>query len=190
MLCALTLLAPLCAWVGLITASPAHAHNVLRSTSPAAGAQVDQLPDQVILTFDQPCLALGTEVIVTGTTGPVTSGPPQLIDTQVRQPLRGGPAGRYTVIWRATSADAHPVSGTFEFTTIHPTDAAATPAAADTTAAPGTPASSTVATDRPDQPTSNALLITLGVLTALAVIGYPLIRRRRDPTRRQPPPRP
>ena len=50
--------------------------------------------------------------------GTVERPTPKLVDTQVRQPLRAGPAGRYTVIWGATSADAHPVAGAFKFTTI------------------------------------------------------------------------
>ena len=37
--------------------------------------------------------------------------------TTVTQPLAGGlPAGAYTVEWRVTSADGHPLSGTFGFT--------------------------------------------------------------------------
>jgi methionine-rich copper-binding protein CopC len=99
------------------SAAAASAHDALSSTSPSADSVVGALPEVVVLTFDQPALAIGTEVIVTGPNGPVTQGSPQLVDTEVRQPVRGGPAGRYTVVWRVTSADGHPVSGTFAFTT-------------------------------------------------------------------------
>ena len=113
----------------LVGAVPASAHDALRSTSPADGATVDRLPDRVVLTFDQPALALGSEVVVTGPAGPVSDGPPSLVDNEVRQPVRTGPAGRYTVVWRVTSADGHPVSGSFAFTTqqagaVQRTDAA------------------------------------------------------------------
>jgi len=131
----------------IATAVPASAHDVLRSTNPADGAVVDRLPDRVVLTFDEPALAIGTEVVVTGPAGPVSDGPPQLVDAEVRQPVRAGPAGRYTVLWRVTSADGHPVSGTFAFTTQQGSAASptATPA---TTTAPSTPTSKPELTTR------------------------------------------
>ena len=97
-------------------AGPASAHDVLRSTSPRDGTHVERPPAEVVLTFDEPALAVGTEVLVTGPSGSVATGPPRLVDNEVRQSLAGGPAGAYTVVWRVTSADGHPVSGTFGFT--------------------------------------------------------------------------
>ena len=44
----------------IASAGPASAHDVLRSTNPADGAVVDRLPDRVVLTFDEPALAIGT----------------------------------------------------------------------------------------------------------------------------------
>ena len=118
----------------IATAVPASAHDVLRSTNPADGTVVDRLPDRVVLTFDEPALAIGTEVVVTGPAGPVSDGQPQLVDAEVRQPVRAGPAGRYTVLWRVTSADGHPVSGTFAFTTQQGSAASPTATPATTTA--------------------------------------------------------
>lgn len=100
-----------------LPAAPASAHNELRSTDPADGATVARTPATVVLTFDEPALALGTQVLVTGPAGPAAVGAPQLVNATVRQPIVGGaPAGTYTVDWRVTSADGHPVTGHFTFT--------------------------------------------------------------------------
>lgn len=186
---AVTLVAAAGLW--LIAAPPAFAHDVLRSTNPADGAVVDQLPDRVVLTFDEPALAIGTEVQVTGPDGPVTDGTPQLVDTEVRQPVRAGPAGRYTVLWRVTSADGHPVSGRFSFTTQQPrvSPSAATTATSATSAT--TAATSAVPSSAPTPtatPTAQEASETAGVsgtaialgVGALVLLGGAawLIRRR------------
>ena len=166
-------------WAGLAQASPADAHNVLRSTSPADHATVAQLPAQVVLTFDQPALAVGTQISVTGPSGPVDAGPAQLVDTEVRQPLKPGPVGSYTVLWRATSADGHPVSGTFTFTTSSNSDASTT-----SSPLPSTPAAS-VEARAPSQATSGGLPGLLGPVLVAAVLlvaaALVLYRRRRRP---------
>jgi methionine-rich copper-binding protein CopC len=177
-------------------AARASAHDELRSTSPAAGAVVDALPTQVVLTFDEPALAVGTEVQVTGPAGLVSDGPPQLSGTEVRQPVRSGPAGRYTVTWRATSADGHPVSGTFGFTTQRassPTTSTTTPSTTSTTTATATTTTAAAATS---SPTSVApvvatqtwglsgplvAIVVLVVLALLALAGWALYRRRQRP---------
>jgi copper resistance protein C len=101
----------------VIGASPASAHNVLKSTSPADGEKVARTPSSVILTFDEPAIALGTKLVVTGPEGPAQIGKPRLVDNTVTQDLQpGAPAGTYTVDWRVTSADGHPISGSFTFT--------------------------------------------------------------------------
>ena len=113
-----TLAAAVLATVGLaIAASPAWAHNVLKSTSPEDKATVAHTPSSVVLTFDEPAIAIGTKLVVTGPTGLVQVGAPQLVDNTVTQDLRpGAPAGAYTVEWRITSTDGHPISGVFTFT--------------------------------------------------------------------------
>lgn len=74
-------------------------------------------PSEIVLTFDQPAVAMGTRVVVTGPSGPVQTGTARLVDDTVTRAVAGGaPAGAYTVAWRVTSADGHPVSGTFTFT--------------------------------------------------------------------------
>ena len=173
----------------IATAVPASAHDVLRSTNPADGAVVDRLPDRVVLTFDEPALAIGTEVVVTGPAGPVSDGPPQLVDAEVRQPVRAGPAGRYTVLWRVTSADGHPVSGTFAFTTQQGSAASPTATPGTTTAPSTSSASTTTPTSVP--PTSPsatpqtaglpgpAVVAVLAGVIALLALGWWVFRRRR-----------
>ncbi len=172
--------------VGLLLAAvPASAHDVLRSTNPADGAVVDRLPDRVMLTFDQPALGLGSEVVVTGPAGPVADGPPSLVDTEVRQPLRAGPAGRYTVVWRVTSADGHPVSGTFAFTTQQAsTGSSSTAAAAPTSSAAVTGPISPAAAQPVSEPASGSsgglviALVLVVLLVALALVALAWGRRR------------
>jgi len=175
----------------IATAVPASAHDVLRSTNPADGALVDRLPDRVVLTFDEPALAIGTEVVVTGPAGPVSDGQPQLVDAEVRQPVRAGPAGRYTVLWRVTSADGHPVSGTFAFTTQQGSAASPTatpgtttapstsPSSASTTAPTSVPATSPSATPQTAGLPGPAVVAVLAGVIALLALGWWVFRRRR-----------
>ena len=175
----------------IATAVPASAHDVLRSTNPADGTVVDRLPDRVVLTFDEPALAIGTEVVVTGPAGPVSDGPPQLVDAEVRQPVRAGPAGRYTVLWRVTSADGHPVSGTFAFTTQQGSAASPTatpgtttapstsPSSASTTAPTSVPATSPSATPQTAGLPGPAVVAVLAGVIALLALGWWVFRRRR-----------
>ncbi len=98
-------------------ASAASAHNILLSTSPADRSTVAVLPTRITLTFNEPALALGSVLEVVGPSGNVAQGAPTLVDREVRQAVRpGSPAGAYTVIWRVTSIDGHPISGRFAFT--------------------------------------------------------------------------
>jgi methionine-rich copper-binding protein CopC len=101
----------------VVAAGPASAHDALSGSSPADGSAVATVPATVVLTFDEPAIAMGTRVVVRGPAGEVQQGNPVLVDDTVSQSLQGGaPAGPYTVEWRVTSADGHPVSGSFTFT--------------------------------------------------------------------------
>ncbi len=134
--------------VGVAGAPAASAHDELVSTDPASGATVATAPDHVTLTFTDKPLSLGTEVKVTAPDGSAAAdGAVQLTGTSVVQPLVAArPAGTYTVDWRVTSADGHPVSGTFTFVASAATGVP-TPTA---TAAPATtPAAAPAATPDP-----------------------------------------
>jgi copper resistance protein C len=98
-------------------AGPASAHNTLVSSTPSDGETVPRTPEAVVLVFDDSAIAMGAQVVVTGPSGPVQTGSPTVVDNSARQPLAAGaPAGIYAVAWRVTSADGHPITGTFEFT--------------------------------------------------------------------------
>lgn len=136
----------------LTVAAPAGAHNPPPVPSPAEGAELESPPTDVALTFTQQVLDVGTVVEVTGPDGDATHGSPKVDGMVVTQPLADElPAGDYTVAWRVTSEDGHPVDGTWTFTvaaastpeapastpTQVPTPA---PAPSATTVAPTTPA--------------------------------------------------
>jgi methionine-rich copper-binding protein CopC len=79
----------------VLGAGPASAHVTLLSTVPAGDQTVATTPGQVVLAFDQPALALGTQVVVTGPSGNIAVATPRLVDTSVAQDLQpGAPAGR------------------------------------------------------------------------------------------------
>ena len=99
------------------SASSASAHNTLRSSTPADGETVPHTPEAVVLVFEESALAMGAQIVVTGPSGPVQTGAPTVSDQSVRQALAAdAPAGRYAVVWRVTSEDGHPVTGTLHFT--------------------------------------------------------------------------
>jgi copper resistance protein C len=96
--------------------SSAEAHAVLVRTSPAHSSSVRVPPAEVVLTFDEAPLTVGAIVRVSGPSGIVSTGSPQVDGTTVHESLQKGlPAGSYRVDWKVTSDDGHPVSNTFTF---------------------------------------------------------------------------
>lgn len=123
----------------LATATPALAHNVLVSSDPTEGAQLDVGPQQITLTFDQYVQAGDSnQLAVTGPDGGRwTDGAIDVKGSVVTAPVRPlGPAGQYTVGYRILSADGHPVSGEIRFSVA--------------TAGNGTPAPATEGQDGAD----------------------------------------
>ena len=118
----------------LVGAGAAQAHNTLVSTDPAEGATVAAAPARVTLTFNEPARSLGTEVVVTAPDGTtVSTGDAVLDGVTVSQDVTGSlPAGAYTVTWRVTSADGHPLEGVLSFTATGATTVGGDPAAAVT----------------------------------------------------------
>lgn len=191
--------------LGLVSgATAASAHNSLASTDPADGATVAVAPAVVTLTFDEPAQALGSQIRVTGPDGAVVStGDVVLSGSTVAEHLVDArPAGTYTVAWRITSTDGHPVSGSFTFTatgaagaSIATAPATADPATADpTTGVVGSAASASPAPTGPlviaPSPTpsgsagastgmSPGLVAALMILLAGAGAAALLVARRR-----------
>jgi methionine-rich copper-binding protein CopC len=145
-------------------AGTASAHNVLEQTSPANGTKVAKLPSTVSLTFNLPALAIGSVLQVVGPSGNVALGKPVLVNNLVNQAIApGSPAGAYTVQWRITSADGHPISGQFAFTALTG-DGGTAPAKA-------APATSSNTSSGGGSSGSRTLLIGLLVVVAILVVG-------------------
>jgi methionine-rich copper-binding protein CopC len=164
-----------------VTAAPAAAHNALVSTAPADGTTVAHTPTKVVLTFDEPALALGTAIVVTSASGQqVQAGAPSLVDNTVTQPLQpGSPAGAYTVVWRVTSVDGHPISGRLTF---------AASAGSTDTGGEGASAAPSPAEQPPAEGAAGAggALLWVVLLAGLAVVAVVLVLLRRSTERREP----
>lgn len=196
------------ALVGLVmlvlSAPTASAHNTLVSSDPADGSTVGSAPAAITLVFNEPAQALGSEVLVTDPNGAtVSSGPVELTDASVVQPLTGElPAGLYTVTWRVTSADGHPIDGTLTFTAEAATTVGVDPGPS------ATPETTAQATPEPESPeatvsaTQSAVPITgelaededaglaagaiiaivVAVLAVAAIVTFVIIERRKSRT--------
>lgn len=92
-------------------ASPAFAHDSLVGSTPEAGASVEQAPEAITLEYSSNLIDAGTLVEVTAADGTVVStGTPSVVGTEVTQQLEPElAAGDYTVTWRVTSSDGHPI---------------------------------------------------------------------------------
>ncbi|WP_433261300.1 copper resistance CopC family protein [Micromonospora vinacea] len=111
----------------LIPASPAWAHNSLRTATPARDATVPSAPTEVTLEFMQRLDPAFTTIVLTDaarrklpTGEPVVTGAKSTV--QVTDTL---PNGTYTVAFRVVSVDGHPVQGSYPFTVADPTSSAA-----------------------------------------------------------------
>ncbi|MFJ2029136.1 copper resistance protein CopC [Streptosporangium sp. NPDC087985] len=103
--------------LGTAFASPALAHDSLKSSDPAKGAKVESLK-QVKLTFSAtvrfPNVVVHSEDNVAHQDGkPVVDGP------VVTQKLKGDlPPGKYVIAYRVVSSDGHPIEGEIPFTLV------------------------------------------------------------------------
>ena len=111
----------------LIPASPAWAHNSLKTATPARDATVPSAPTEVTLEFMQRLDPAFTTIVLTDaakrklpTGEPVVTGAKSTV--QVTDTL---PNGTYTVAYRVVSVDGHPVQGSYPFTVADPTSSAA-----------------------------------------------------------------
>jgi copper resistance protein C len=125
-----------CAAAVLGLAGPAAAHDAAESSSPAQGASVAVVPEQVSVTFNNNPLGIGSSFSIKDAAGSEwADGAVEIVDNVASQKLKSGaPAGQYTVAWRVVSSDSHPIEGTFSFTAAAAAGGAA-PAASSTAAA-------------------------------------------------------
>jgi methionine-rich copper-binding protein CopC len=108
--------------IGLATATlagagAASAHATRIATDPVEDTALTQAPPKVSATFNEALQAEFAAMTVVGPDGNVWStGDPQVEGAVISVAVRPlGPAGTYTVNYRVTSADGHPVSGSWSF---------------------------------------------------------------------------
>ncbi len=98
------------------SASPAAAHATLVATDPVEGEVLASTPDLVTFTFDEPVSLTSDAVQVFDATGaPVEStsaSRDRVITTDLPDALDDG---TYVVVWKAVSADGHPIAGSLSF---------------------------------------------------------------------------
>ncbi|MFI6530917.1 copper resistance protein CopC [Nonomuraea sp. NPDC050547] len=183
------LAALLAALILLGTASPALAHDALRTSDPAKGSTVKSV-DQVKLEFTAKVRM--PFVIVRGDGGEFHEGKPELDGKVVSQVLKGAlQDGKYTIAYRVVSSDGHPIEGEIPFTVkgAPKPETSATPAESTSAAAPSPSPSEQVQT--PDQTPASAeqdqpagfpiwLIIVVGALVGIG-IGFLLSMRRKKP---------
>lgn len=97
-------------------AAPGWAHAIQISVSPPDGSSVPQVPDAVVVTFNETPQELGTQASAEGPDGAIET-PLVISGNSVEIGLpEEATAGRYTVRWRVTSTDGHPIQGSTTFT--------------------------------------------------------------------------
>ena len=131
----------------------ASAHDVLVSSSPEDGAQLDAPPEDLTLTFNNELVDLGEEaaaVVVTDGSGTeVASGPLAIDGRDATFDLPDLAGGEFTAAWSVVSSDGHRIQGELAFTV---TEASAAPE----TSAPAASASPATTPEASATPTPSA----------------------------------
>jgi len=154
----------------LVAAPGAAAHATLRQTEPGNDTVVES-PGEIVLRFSEPVeTGLGAVRVLAAGGGRVGTGSlTRPTDSSVRVALPDHlPDGTYTVAWRVTSADSHPLHGAFVF---HVGAPGASPAgvAAEVLAESETPRSISIAFTAVRFFSSALLLLAAGATAALAL---------------------
>lgn len=103
---------------GLAAAGTAAAHSAPVASVPENGSTIEAGPERVSVTFNEQLQTNFPSLTVVGPDGNLWSkGKPAVEGNSVSVAVGElGPAGEYTIAYRVTSADGHPVSGTRTFT--------------------------------------------------------------------------
>ena len=103
-------------------APTATAHTALTASEPPADTTLTAGPARVSATFNEDLQPTFAAMTVVGPDGNLwSSGDPAVRGAVVGVAVRPlGPAGRYTVNYRVTSADGHVVTGSWSFTVTMP----------------------------------------------------------------------
>jgi len=165
----------------LLSSTPALAHARLLETYPADGATLAQSPEQVQLRFSESVEAAFEPIEVYDEGGNrvdendahTTPEKPKVLVTDLEEL----PEGVYSVNWHVTSADGHPVSGTFGF--------AVDASASNTEAGAGEPIEPIERSAKQEEAAGlvggaiRPVILGLLLVGALAVAGLVVLRRRR-----------
>ncbi|GHJ56233.1 hypothetical protein Nm8I071_55400 [Nonomuraea sp. TT08I-71] len=147
----------------LAPATPASAHAVLVSSSPAASAVVPNAPAEVVITFSEGVRKVPDKVRVIAPDGSrADRGEPTFKGAVVTIPVDpSGARGTYLVSYRVISADSHPVSGAFTYSV----------------GAPSTPPTDTGTDTRANPVVGNAVKVAkyLGYAGLLLLVGPALV---------------
>ncbi|WP_262281564.1 copper resistance CopC/CopD family protein [Micromonospora sp. MA102] len=147
----------------LAPATPASAHAVLVSSSPAAAAVVSSAPAEVVITFSEGVRKVPDKIRVIAPDGSrADRGEPTFKGAVVTIPVDpSGARGTYLVSYRVISADSHPVSGAFTYSV----------------GAPSTPPTDTGTDTRANPVVGNAVKVAkyLGYVGLLLLVGPALV---------------
>jgi copper transport protein len=102
----------------VLTAAPASAHAVLKTTTPTEGQTVATTPKQIDLVFSEDVSISPTSIQLFNQKGDrVDIGTPShaATDSEVLADVPHLDNGAYVVTWQVISADSHPVHGAFTF---------------------------------------------------------------------------
>lgn len=130
-------------------AATAGAHAALIASDPSDNAELQQPPAAVSATFNEAMQPQFAAMTVIGPDGTQWSdGDPTVDGAVISVAVRpGGPAGSYTVNYRATSADGHVVTGSWSYRVTVGAATAPTSPPAPATAENGTPPAQAQASD-------------------------------------------
>jgi methionine-rich copper-binding protein CopC len=103
--------------MAIAAAGTASAHATRIATDPVENAELSQAPQKISATFNEALQPQFAAMTVVGPDGNLWStGGPQVTGAVISVGVRPlGPSGTYTVNYRVTSADGHPVSGSWSF---------------------------------------------------------------------------
>lgn len=158
-----------------VSASPAHAHTALESSTPSNNQLIESMPAELSATFDEDLIEIEGEVVNTlelqGSDGATYALSAVTIAGPVVSAKVGDgeyPAGDYLLKYRVVSADGHPVTGEISFSTQSATTIGAMPSEPVTTSYIPEPVDSS----------TNTLFFVLGGLMLLIGILFAVKGKR------------
>ncbi|MER5325125.1 copper resistance CopC family protein [Streptosporangium roseum] len=182
--------------LGTAFASPALAHDTLKSSDPAKGAKVESLK-QVKLTFSA-SVRFPNVVVHTADNAAHQDGKPAVDGAVVTQRLKDDlPPGDYVIAYRVVSSDGHPIEGEIPFTLVGPETPSAAPSesvseppaspAPSESAAPATavisPAPAAQARQEPESPggVPGWMWLVVGGVTGVGIGLFFSMRNKKKP---------